>query len=353
MSDKKKLGQFYTTNYKHILKNTAIPQHISKIIEPFCGKCDLIKFIDNAPNYEIELYDIDPNNVSENNSSIVQDTLKNPPNYEGSFVLTNPPYLARNKSADKSVFNLYGLNDLYKCFIKSIINNNPLGGIMIIPLNFISSIRKADVELRRDFLKHFKINIINIFEKPVFSDTTYSVCSIMFEKISDTTTTSNAITSYIYPGGTTIEITFNAANNYTIGGEIYKLPLSKDIKIERATRTTKKNMHITNMLLKCIDDSATSKICLKIVSDSDKFIDETPKLSARSYASIAINKKITMETQQLVVAEFDRYLNEQRTLYNSLFLTNYRNNNRKRISFELAFNIINYICNTFENHNDS
>ena len=45
------------------------------------------------------------------------------------------------------------------------------------------------------------------------------------------------------------------------------------------------------------------------------------------------------------------YINTQRKKYNSLFLTNYRESNtiaRKRISFDLAFKICNYILSLDE-----
>ena len=67
----------------------------------------------------------------------------------------NPPYVTRNKSKSKVLYDKYNTNDLYKCFIISLINSGCIGGIMIIP-NFICSIRKADIDLRRSFLKSSK-----------------------------------------------------------------------------------------------------------------------------------------------------------------------------------------------------
>ena len=98
MSTKQKLGQFYTTNYKYILQNLSIPKNIKNIIEPFTGNADLLKFIDNIDSYNIECYDIDP----KTDKTIKRDTIKNPPDYNNKFVITNPPYLARNKSKDKT-----------------------------------------------------------------------------------------------------------------------------------------------------------------------------------------------------------------------------------------------------------
>ena len=213
---KKQLGQFYTTNYEYILKNMQIPDNITTIIEPFVGCGDLLSFIKNKQQYHIEIYDIDP----KYENTIKQDTLKNPPQYKDKFVLTNPPYLARNKSKNKEIYDKYDCNDLYKCFISILIENICSGGIIIIPLNFISSIRKSDITLREKFLKIYSIHTINIFEESVFKDTSYSVCSLYFTK--KTSTVDDDINVFIYPSNTKMKITLNCENNFTIGGEILK-----------------------------------------------------------------------------------------------------------------------------------
>jgi hypothetical protein len=344
---KKIRGQFYTTNYNYILQNITIPEDIHIIIEPFAGKGDLLNFIDIA-NYEIECYDIEP----KQDYIIERDTLNNPPDYNNKFIITNPPYLARNKSKDKSLFNKYKTNDLYKCFIEELIINNAQGGIIILPLNFWCSIRKNDIDLRKRFLNIYSIINLNIFEEKVFDDTTYTICSFHFELLNsnNSNNSNNGITTWIYPSKQNISIILNDTNNYIIGGEIYDLLQNNDIKIERLTRTNKKKKekYITNIFLKCIDNNQNNKISLSIVDDNDIFVDNTPNLSARSFASIIIKPEITLEQQILLVDKFNNFLNEKREIYNSLFLTNYRESNsiaRKRISFSLSFQIINYLLN--------
>ncbi len=335
---KNELGQFYTTNYKYILSNMFIPNNIKNIIEPFAGKGNLLDFINNKEKYNIELYDIDP----KYENTIKKDTLKFPPSYKDKFILTNPPYLARNKSKNKELYDLYNTNDLYKCFIINLINDECLGGIIIIPLNFISSVRKSDIDLRKKFINKYSIKIINIFEEQVFDDTTYTICSLYFTKKE----INNLTTINIYPNFKTFTIEFTNYNNYTIGGEIYNLPLNNDYKIYRATNKNKNN--ITNILLKCIDDNENSKLGFKVVENDKIFIDNTPNLSARSYATLCINKNLTINNQIILVEKMNNYINNLRQKYNSLFLTNYRESNtiaRKRISFDLAFNICNYILN--------
>ena len=340
MEEKKKFGQFYTTNQKYILNGFTIPNKIINIIEPFAGNGDLKNFIDkDDKQYQVEYYDIQP----KQDYIIKKDTLNNPPDYKNKFLITNPPYLARNKSNDKSIFNKYDVNDLYKCLVKELLTNICLGGILIIPLNFWSSIRKNDIKLRELFLEKYNIVLLNIFEEKVFEDTTSTICSFQFEIKNDNK--ENKINIMIYPSKNKIETILNNDNNYLIGGDIYKLKLNNKYKI---TRLTKKNIDDknTNILAKCIDDNKDNKISLSLVNDDKIYIDQTPNLSSRTYATLVITPPIDKNKQTKLVENFNEYLNNYREKYNSLFLTNYRESKdiaRKRISFSLVYSIVQYI----------
>ena len=341
MKKQSKLGQFFTTRYEHILQNMNIPTNDQIIIEPFAGECDLMNFLKNKSLYTIEYYDIDP----KFDFIIKQDTLKNPPIYKNKYIITNPPYLARNKNKEKSIYDQYNLNDLYKCFIKTIILDPCNGGIIVIPVNFLCSIRKNDILLRKQFLQLYTINHINIFEEQVFEDTAYSVCSLQFELKTNTLLNQN-INCSIYPSGNNIQFILNEKNNYTIGGEIYKLNIISDNKISRATKLTEDSSCITNIVLKAIDDNSNNKIQLKIVEDESKYIDNTDNLSCRTYASLVIKPMLSLEKQTELVANFNSKLDEYRLKYNSLFLTNYRESSdiaRKRISFDCAFKLCSHL----------
>ena len=347
------LGQFYTTHHEYILQNMKIPDSIINIIEPFTGNGDLITFIEkeqvsNNVNYNIECYDIEPTK-----SYIVkQDTIENPPNYNNKYLITNPPYLARNKCKNKLLFDKYDVNDLYKCVIKEILTNICLGGIFIIPLNFWSSIRVADINLRRAFLEKYNVLLLNIFEEQVFDDTTYTICSFQFELKENSTNNelTNSLNIIVYPSKTIIKTELNNTNNFMIGGAIYNLQLKNNYKITRLTTKNKEKSN-TNILVKCIDDNINSQIGLSFVEDKDIYIDRTPNQTARTYASLIIEPAIDKIKQQQLVAKFNNYLNEHRKKYNSLFLTNYRESKdiaRKRISFDLVYSITEYILDNFD-----
>ncbi len=365
--NKKNLGQFMTTNYEYILQNMYIPNDIENVIEPFAGSGDLLKFVNKEEEkrkkkFNIECFDIDPKKDYINKL----DTLLNPPSYENKFIITNPPYLARNKSEDKKYFDIYDVNDLYKCHIKNILTNQCLGGIFIIPLNFWCSIRKSDIDLRKDFLEKYNILLINLFEEKVFDDTTYTICSFQFEKKKDISfevsfekkcsvvekqeKAEKQIKMDIYPSKKSIEFELNDSNNYIIGGWIYNLPLKNNFKINRLTKKNKKTNH-TNILVKCIDDNELNKINYSIVSDKDIYIDNTDNLSCRTYATLVIEPTINLDKQKKLVEKCNEFLEINRDNYHSLFLTNYRESKdiaRKRISFELIYNIVEYMLDQMD-----
>ena len=117
------LGQFYTTNVDYIFQDFKLPE--GKIIEPFAGQGDILHWIKRNGKCEIEAYDLDPKD-----KNIVQrDTLLDPPEYKGKYVYSNPPFRARNKISDKKLFDKYNTNDLFRCFLISILDCS--GGILI------------------------------------------------------------------------------------------------------------------------------------------------------------------------------------------------------------------------------
>ena len=352
---KSQLGQFYTTNYDYILKGMHLPFR-SRVIEPFAGNGDLLEFAKRFKPAHIECYDIDP----KLDYIIKKDTLKSPPDYNGKFVLTNPPYLAKNKfKGNKDVFSQHKQDDLYKCFMSSLVDSGCNAGIVIIPLNFWCSLRKADALLRRRFLNKYTITRVNVFYDKVFDDTGYTVCAIQFRRRNNLEKNTGysicairnppdlenneEIPMHFYPDRSAAVIKLGEFNDYTIGGDILNLEQTDKFKVERATKNNKNSPGLTNILVKCIDDSSSSQLGLKIVSDEDRHIDKTPKLSSRSYATLVINPPITLQEQKKIVNIFNARMGKWRGEYNSLFLSNYRESGRKRVSFGLVFKMVNYL----------
>jgi hypothetical protein len=272
-----------------------------------------------------------PNMMAHKNiCHIKKDILKNPPVYSNKFVLANPPYLARNKAVDKTVFDKYDENDLYKCFIRTIINDPPVGGILIVPLNMWCSIRKSDAKLRKDFISKFNIVKFNMFTTQVFDDTSYTICSFQFEKSQNPTCKFTILSD----NGISSDIRLSADNNWTIGGELSTI---KNLGFTRATRKNKDTLN-TRLNVYCIDN--TKLIRMEYAEPGKELhIDETKNMSGRSFAVLISPLVLTVAQQKKLCIEWNTYLKEQRDLYQSLFLPNFRDKNRKRIPFDLIYKI--------------
>jgi hypothetical protein len=341
---KKNKGQFYTTNSFYILDGfSAPPTDIRCIMEPFAGKGDLIEWIRKLGiTSEIEAYDIEPKHECVQK----KDTLLSPPDYNNTWIITNPPYLARNKSVEKDVFDLYDTNDLYKCFLLSIVKqNNCRGGIIIIPAGFFFSPRDIDVRCRNAFMKHFKIIKVKYFEESVFHDTTTTVVAFSFEKANEEL--SHQVVDWIMlPSGVQKTFSMTSLNDWIIGGDIYKLPISENISVRRYVQDQqlRNGEQQTFILLNALDSGTQDgRISLSYKKD---FIYPAKECS-RTYATFRITGKTLNEKEQVFLCQkFNEFLEEKRKETWSLFLPQYRESKeyaRKRIPFELAYRIFLHI----------
>lgn len=327
MESKKLLGQFYTTNSDYILQGLSLPEG-SNIIEPFVGQGDLLKWIEkNLQSTNITTFDIDPKIIC----TEVRDTLSNPPNYDNCYVVTNPPYLAKNKNNDKTLYEKYEVDDLYKSFLLSLVQNNCLGGIVIIPLNFFSS-ENSDTRLK--FLSIFEIGVVNIFEEQVFDDTSYTICSFNFFRKGDIQI--QKVKFVIFPQKKELEFTLRSEDGFRIGGDV--LNCKNKLKFGRLLQGQENS---TNMTLFAVDSGTMEGRIRLIIHDQPFYGKQTDRVFC------TITSPITLLNQEEICSRFNSKLETLRLNYNSLFLTNYREStkhySRKRISFKQAFCLLNNI----------
>ena len=149
----------------------------------------------------------------------------------------------------------------------------------------------------------------------------------------------------IYPVKKNLSVSLNEENDYIIGGEIYFLPIKSSIKITRLTSKNRDEKN-TNITVKCIDDNHQNKIKLIYVSDENIYVDETKLICKNICYTLVIYPVLSEIKQKQLVSDFNTFLNEYRDKYHSLFLTNYRESKdiaRKRISFDLVYQICNYL----------
>ncbi|MFZ5559491.1 MAG: hypothetical protein ACOZAL_01725 [Patescibacteria group bacterium] len=365
---KRQLGQFFTKNSDYILQ--GLEKYIKgKIItDPFAGNGDLIKWAKKNKVKDIKGYDIDHKYIDGKNISY-NDSIINSLRYK--FVLTNPPYLHKNK-ATKEIKDKYftGKNskfeDLYQVSINSILNSEE--GILIVPLNFLSA--ENSNRIRRMFFEKFKIVHVNIFEEQVFEDTTYNVISFYYKKRLRQSE-KDVINAWIFPSNKKIRLVLNRRYGWQLGGEfktkidsmknllgIYRatedLLKSGDERVELAfnhikdKRTFYISKHIKDLLekniilLRAIDHKNGKKIQLEDIREYGP-IALIGKKTSRNMAYLLFGKRLGLEEQRKIIKYFNDYLEKERKKHFSLFLTNFRDNARKRISFDFVYKFINYL----------
>jgi hypothetical protein len=363
---KKQLGQFFTTNSSYILQGFESFVKNKKISDPFAGNQDLLSWAKKNDCEKTIGFDCDKNYV-DNKNVFSNDSINNPQKYN--FVCTNPPYLHKNKADRNIKANFFSntnsiFEDLYQVSINSIMDCKE--GILIVPLNFLCA--ENSKKIRALFFEKFKIVKLNIFKEKVFKDTTYNVISFYFkEKKADI----NEIATTIYPQNKKLILTLKKEYDWQFGGDfIKKIKTTKnklgitrltekhlepgEHKIELAlqninhkkvfqvSNTSKARLKNNILFLRAIDSKNGKKIQLEDIRNYNVH-GLVGKQTSRNLAHIIFQENIPIKEQEELMERFNSELNKNRNEYFSFFLTNFRDNNRKRISFNTAYKFLNYI----------
>ena len=256
--------------------------------------------------------------------------------------------------------------DLYQVSLNAIIDSNE--GIIIVPLNFLSA--ENSKKIRNIFFEKFEITRLNIFTTQVFSDTTYNVVSFHYKKKKIPKKEVN-FSAHVFPDNYTIKVKLQKQYGWQLGGEfiakinsarnvlgIYRLTL-KDLKKgsfsiplafnninsikEHKVDSVVKNAIKNNIIfLRAIDSKNGKKIQLENIRKY-RVYGLVGKETSRNMAYFILKRQLSIKEQKKLIELFNKELAKARDKHFSLFLTNFRDNNRKRIGFDFAYRLLNYI----------
>ncbi|MBI5530022.1 MAG: Eco57I restriction-modification methylase domain-containing protein [Candidatus Doudnabacteria bacterium] len=381
--NKKQLGQFFTTNSDYILKGLEKRVVGKEVIDPFAGNGDLLVWAKNNGAKNVRGFDIDKKYINKKTIKF-NDNILSPLKFK--FVITNPPYLNVNKATKETKFKYFSkfqFEDLYQIALQSIMDSDE--GIVIVPINFLSA--ENSKSIRDIFFSKFEIVEINYFKQQVFADTTYNVIAFYYVKKTNYFKEGFEIKTHIYPEGKDILIKLERKYGWIIGGEfvskiknqdnnlgVYRLTEEMinnqkgDIKLKAAYNhidqrvdiyVTKQLAELTKsnvMLLKAID-SGTDKGKIALENIKNYGVEcLISKSTSRHMIYLVFSEPLPVTIQNKIINLFNKNLEQLRQDYCSLFLTNYRDKDRKRISFDFAYKLINHIyfnniINKYENLN--
>jgi predicted RNA methylase len=361
---KQQLGQFWTYNNEYILSGFAEYVKNKNVCDPFAGGQDLLKWAKKHGAKSIKGYEIDKKCVDDK-IVFLNDSLRNQKEYD--FVITNPPYLYQNKLQDNSILKNSKHTDLFQLSLEKIMESNE--GIVIVPINFLSA--ENSKYIRQIFLEKFNIIKVNYFTEQVFEDTTYNVMAFYYRKKNQSSNVM-LIDFNILPEKKQMTITIQKEYAWQIGGDFLASikKIKNKLKLKRLEEEDlqqgnisilagynhikdKKKFEISEnlynviqnniVLLKAIDTGTDDgKICLENIKDYG--LDALISIkTSRNQIQIIFPNEVTTGEQKKIIELFNKELNRKREEYFSLFMTNFRDNDRKRISFNFAYDFINYL----------
>lgn len=365
---KRNLGQFFTTNSDYILQGLNRFVRDKEVVDPFAGGQDLLNWVKEKGCKKAVGFDCDENYV-DNKKVFLNDSMNSPKQYN--FVCTNPPYLHKNKATQEVKDRFFSgehakFEDLYQVSIFSLLSCDE--GIVIVPLNFLCA--ENSKKIREIFFEKFKITKLNIFTEQVFDDTTYNVISFYFQK-RKRSSDKDSINATIYPEKKKVQLILEKKCNWQFGGnfinkikstrnelgifrltEKYMEPGNHEAPIALQNIKEKQMLRISNdikellekniLFLRAIDSKNGKKIQLEDIRDYE-VAGLVGKNTSRHMAHLIFRQEVPIEEQIELISLFNKELAANREKYLSFFLTNFRDNNRKRISFDLVYKFLNLI----------
>lgn len=191
--------------------------------------------------------------------------------------------------------------------------------------------------LEKNFLSQFEILEMNVFTQPVFETTTYSVCSFAFKRAKNAKEEQSFYIN-IKPKEEQVKVSLLSQYDFRLAGDFFDKVQSVKIQFGRLVGSTSKD-YITNIHLYGLDTRET-RIHVEY--------DEKPyegKSTDRIYATLTCKYPLTKEEELQLIEGFNNELEQFRKTYHDLPMTNYRDYDRKRISFTFAYQLMSIIYN--------
>jgi len=141
---------------KTLLENTDKPPSGSLVVIPFANQ-EILDWL--GTGYITLAYAENPRTSKIFNREV----FTNPPKFQGSYIIGTPPWTKKNSAEEKAIFDRYGTDSLYKCFIKMLLKDFPLGGLLVLPLRFLIGTRESEQKRRREFFRTFRPQKMQVF----------------------------------------------------------------------------------------------------------------------------------------------------------------------------------------------
>lgn len=299
------LGQYMTVQADKLLENFKDIPMDRLVTDPCAGHGDLLSWAWGNGALDIFGYDIDPKH-----EDVLNDMFVNPVDCEGTLVVTNPPYLLKSRAGvDKSAYDKWGQNDLYKCYLATLETSNVPEAIIIQPSNFLC---ESSSKARAMLFENYYIEYAEHWEeKNIFPGVAIGIMVMHIKK------GSCKDQKFEYLNRTTGKVTkmhLEAHNGFIFGGNEFinknHFKFNKAIKGEAAPNS--------NILISFLDDNARPL--------GYYYNEGDPHFTSRAgMTTYQVNTPfpLTEEDQKDIVKIANASLRALRKKYDSMFLSNF------------------------------
>lgn len=326
-----RFGQYHTTNADKILEGYESVVRGKEVIDPFAGGHDLLNWAMKHGASKKHAYDLLP----KDDETIQNDSLRNPPDYSNKILISNPPYLSRNKCKDeKDVFDQWNQTDYYKCHLASLADHQCQEALIIIPSNFFSESRDS---ARRMLFENFYIISAKYWTEPAFENTDHSICVIHVKKGNKNIQNFEML---LMPDNEVISVSLEKSYNYLHGKDFFDYinNADKDFLVQK---TDKGMLPPNTKIVVGLLDNGKWQSGLSI-NNTGKDIYCNPK-SFTTYQVTLPQYDLTYEQQVSIVEMFNQKMDCYRKKYHILFLANYMGPKQKILSRTYVNKLMNVV----------
>ena len=230
------------------------------------------------------------------------DALKDPPKYGGTYVVTTPPWTKKGESADNTLFERYGTDNLYKCFIRTLLKSPAQGGSILVPLTFLVGVRDSEKKRRQDFFTLYKPLRINVFQTPW-----QNKLSVALNFIARNSAKDEFWPTYFYPSYS--ESLLIPTDNYKClsGQDPYETGyrVKPEKRIQIWSGPPRKDIDTVLFIRIRTHDTVTQRV----------------GLTEEEGAPLVVRGFLSKKTQQRLMRDFNEWLYNWRSQTNSLFMS--------------------------------
>ena len=322
---KQALGQYFTSNADRVLSGFEHCVKDKHVVDPFAGAGDLLRWAHSNGAASVGGYDLEP----QNSEYIQNDSIVNPPDYTGKIVVSNPPYLSKNKyKGDKAPFEQWQQDNLYKCHLASLVSADEF--IEIIPTNFFCESRDA---IRKTLFATHSIVSASFWTEAAFDDTKQMVTVIHGVRVK------RNIQSFpltFMPDRVTVNVELLPEHKYLHGKEFFEyLDTGNTVDLKVTKTDTGMPKPNSNIVIGILDKGSWRS--------GFSYNEHEPvytKPSSFTTYQLTLSRTFTEAEQRAIVDLAQHKLESYRQRYNDMFLANYMGDYQKILSRDFLHRLL-------------